>query len=194
MANNTPRRSKKRAGSGRFLSTERTIVGGTIVFTLAFLVIIVISGFQNAPPSIDLASIADNSTAVPIQGRDHIPDGAVHPPYNSNPPTSGWHYVEDSRLGVFTTQIADETLVHNLEHGHVWLSYRDADDQDAIDALTRIQRAYPNHVIVTYRPENDTRIAAAAWGRLLTLDALAEDELHGFVQRYRERAPENIPG
>jgi len=52
----------------------------------------------------------------------------------------------------------------------------------------------PDYVIVTHRPQNDTRIAAAAWGRLLALNEPDAGQLHAFIVRYRERAPENIPG
>ena len=85
-------------------------------------------------------------------------------------------------------------IVHNLEHGHVWLSYRDDGDEEALDILRQIQRQYPNHVLVTHRPENESRIAASAWGRLLVTDELNAEELQAFVVRYRSRAPENIPG
>ncbi|GAB4575918.1 MAG: hypothetical protein Kow0077_29810 [Anaerolineae bacterium] len=186
-------RNRKKQGSTSN-NFERYLIGGAIGVTVIFLAAIVLSGISNAAPTIDLASVPDNSQAIPIQGQTHINPGEIHPAYNSNPPTSGWHYPQDSRLGVFTDGLPDETLVHNLEHGHVWLSYRDADDQEALDLLSSLQRTYPNHVIVTYRPANDSRIAAAAWGRLLTLDELDADQLHAFIQRYRERAPENIPG
>lgn len=175
-------------------SFERLLFGGIIVFTLGFLVIIVISSLTSGGPSIDLAAIPDNSVAYPIQSRDHIPDGAIHPAYNSNPPTGGWHYDAPSPVGVFEEGLPDEVLVHNLEHGQIWLSYRDADDEEALDLFRNIRQDYPQYTIVTYRPENETRIALAAWGRLLTIDELDADQIHAFIQRHKERAPENIPG
>ncbi len=187
-------KKKSKQARSKSSSFERIVIGGALGVTLLFLVIIVVSGISTAAPTIDLATIPDNSVIYPIQSRDHINIGDPHPPYNSNPPTGGWHYASPSRVGVFTDGLADETLVHNLEHGHVWLSYRDADDDEALDLFREMRDAYPQHVIVTYRPENDTRIAAAAWGRLLTLDELNADEIHAFIQRYRARAPENIPG
>lgn len=196
-ARRTSRRSSKSAGGlGRHLTTDRIIIGGVALFVVAFLVVIVAnsSASQGSAPALNLAAIPDNSQTFPDQGGDHITPGDSHPPYNSNPPTSGWHYADPADVGVYPTALQDEQLVHNLEHGHVWLSYRDADDQAAIDLLSQIQRAYPRHVIVTYRPQNDTRVAAAAWGRLLTLDELDADQLYAFVQRYRAQAPENIPG
>jgi len=57
------------------------------------------------------------------QGQEHIANGAEHPPYNSNPPTSGWHYGTPARAGFYDQPTVDETLIHNLEHGYVIISY-----------------------------------------------------------------------
>lgn len=59
----------------------------------------------------------------PIQGQDHIAEGNTHPAYNSNPPTSGWHYGQPASWGAHDHELADEQLVHNLEHGGVWIAY-----------------------------------------------------------------------
>jgi hypothetical protein len=184
-------KKNQRSASSGF---ERLVIGGAVGVTLVFLAIIVVTGISNAAPTVDLSAAPDTSVAYPIQSREHIAQGALHPAYNSSPPTGGWHYAVASPVGIFPDGLPDETLVHNLEHGHVWLSYRDADDEEALALLTAMRGPYPQHVIVTYRPENETRIALAAWGRLLTLDELDADQVHAFIQRYRARAPENIPG
>ena len=84
--------------------------------------------------------------------------------------------------------------MHNLEHGHIWLSYRDANDTEAIDKLTAIQSQFPQWVIVTYRPENEDRIDVAAWTRLLRLDKPDENAILAFITRFRDHAPESIAG
>ena len=188
------RRRQRQSGLGRYLTADRLVIGGALLLTVVFIALVLIDGLSRQPPSLNLDNIPDNSVAYPVQGQDHVQPGDGHPAYNSNPPTSGWHYPQDAPLGVYTDPLADETLVHNLEHGHIWLSYRDADGQDALNLLREIQSRYPQHVIVTARPQNDSRIAAAAWGRLLTLEELDADQLYAFVLRHRNRAPENIPG
>ncbi len=55
-------------------------------------------------------------------GRNHVPDGTAVE-YNSNPPTSGNHYAEWTRAGVYANPVSDGHLVHSLEHGYVILSY-----------------------------------------------------------------------
>ncbi|MDZ4284196.1 MAG: DUF3105 domain-containing protein, partial [Patescibacteria group bacterium] len=48
---------------------------------------------------------------------------ADHDPYTSNPPTSGPHYPDAIKAGVYDEPVAEEYLVHNMEHGHVILWY-----------------------------------------------------------------------
>ena len=43
--------------------------------------------------------------------------------YNSNPPTSGKHYEDWIRSGVYSEPKEDRNLVHSLEHGYVIISY-----------------------------------------------------------------------
>jgi len=55
-------------------------------------------------------------------GREHVPAG-TKVDYNSNPPTSGKHYADWIRSGVYESPKEDGYLVHSLEHGYVILSY-----------------------------------------------------------------------
>ncbi|MBI2268583.1 MAG: DUF3105 domain-containing protein [Candidatus Blackburnbacteria bacterium] len=60
--------------------------------------------------------------SVPDLGRNHVSDG-TQVQYNSNPPTSGPHYEEWTKAGVYDKQFSDGHLVHSLEHGYVVISY-----------------------------------------------------------------------
>lgn len=78
------------------------------------------------------------------QGQEHIQNGAEHPAYNSNPPTSGWHYQQPAKAGFYDKPMADETLLHNLEHGHVVISYNCEKEIKGI-GMNLIPRAYADH-------------------------------------------------
>ncbi len=60
--------------------------------------------------------------AVADQGRKHVQDIASFS-YNSNPPTSGDHFVVWAKDGVYDRVISDGHLIHSLEHGYVVVSY-----------------------------------------------------------------------
>lgn len=127
------------------------------------------------------------------QGRAHIAPGQPHPEFNSNPPTSGWHYPTAARWGFYNDELPDELLIHNLEHGGIWISYRDAGDTEVIDALSNLARSYRSKVIVTHRPGNGSRIAVAAWGRLMTLEQFDRNAIVDFINRFRNKGPEFVP-
>ncbi len=55
-------------------------------------------------------------------GRGHVTVGESVE-YNSNPPTSGKHYVDWVKSGVYSEVKDDRYLVHSLEHGYVIMSY-----------------------------------------------------------------------
>ena len=57
------------------------------------------------------------------EGRGHVQIG-TEIKYNSNPPTSGEHYGDWTRAGVYTDVKDDRNLVHSLEHGYIIMSYR----------------------------------------------------------------------
>ncbi len=138
------------------------------------------------------------SSQVPIvdyaeQSRDHIVIGQPHPPYSSNPPTSGWHYPQPADWGYYAEELPDELVVHNLEHGGIWLSYRRADDTELIDQLVSLSRRYRSKVIITPRSRNDSRLAVAAWGHLMKLDRYDEPTIVNFINRFKDRGPELVP-
>ncbi|MDD9954872.1 MAG: DUF3105 domain-containing protein [Anaerolineaceae bacterium] len=166
------------------------LVGLAAGFALALVLFLVL---QRDRP-FNLAAIQDESQPVPIVGRDHIAPGVPPSRYNSNPPTSGDHYPAPLRAAFYEQQVPDAYLVHNLEHGHIWLSWRDEADREAIELFRQLHEQFPEWVVVSHRPENDKRLASAAWGRLLKLDAPDRDALIAFIMRYRDKAPESVPG
>ncbi len=150
------------------------------------------------PGEVDAAAGAEASPRgvvkrYPSQGVAHIRLGDSHPPYNSNPPTSGWHTPETAPWGAHRREIPDQVIVHNLEHGGIWISYRDPSNTELVDRLETLAGRYRSKVIVTPRPQNDAPIAVAAWTRLMKLDEYDEDKIVRFIEAYRNRGPEQVP-
>ena len=201
MARKRQSLEKKKAEEMRQAKVQSQFYG--VLFMVGIVVVIGLGAYffltreQPLPelnPDFDVEAVEDNSVSYEMVGQQHIPDSEPRE-YNSNPPTSGPHNARwITPIGTFTEELNEYMLVHNLEHGHVWLSYRDEDDEEAIAILRAIQEKYSDRVVVSYRPANDTRIAAAAWTRLLTLDELDSDQIEAFIVRYSDQAPESILG
>jgi len=125
------------------------------------------------------------------QGQTHIKVGELHPPYNSNPPTSGWHYLQPANWGVYAKPLVDEQAVHNLEHGGIWISYKDVGEETKIN-LEKITKANPRSVILSPRDANDSKIVLASWTRLEKLDSYDEARILDFIMRNKNKSPEPL--
>ncbi|MFQ5540850.1 MAG: DUF3105 domain-containing protein [Candidatus Paceibacteria bacterium] len=135
----------------------------------------------------------DFGVSYTSQGAQHIADGAEHPAYNSNPPSSGWHYASPARGGFYDEAIPDERVVHNLEHGDIWIAYH-PDVSDEVKAALR--QFAGRYVVVSPRTQNEGDISLVAWGRVDTFDvasgALDENRISDFIKRYDNRGPERV--
>lgn len=130
--------------------------------------------------------------AYEIQGAVHIPEGSTdHPAYNSNPPTSGWHWPQPATWGAYDKAQPDERFIHNLEHGGIWIAYKPDLPQDQIEMLKDYTRRY-RKIVVAPRSNNDSNIALAAWGRLFKLDTAKEGEIIRFIEAFYDKGPEKV--
>lgn len=160
---------------------------------------------------------------IAVLSRNHVPDGTIITNYNSNPPTSGDHYASPADWGVHSEPVADEYVVHNLEHGGVWLTYNcsipednktpqdfatnsafpkessgsavtaDKSCKQLVSDLEGIAKSYRSKVILSPRPKNDSRIAVAAWGKIWKMNRFDYEHLSDFVAKNRNHGPEFIP-
>jgi hypothetical protein len=132
----------------------------------------------------------------------------------SNPPTYGPHHFHAANdptvghtnpapvvpTGVMTTELPDVDLVHNLEHGHVWISYNptllSASDLAALQQLIRdgVGNADGSGagIILTPRSANTTAIVMASWAHLQTLNSFDATAVRNFIETNRGHAPEGF--
>lgn len=138
----------------------------------------------------------DFSREVPHEGATHVTEGQKVT-YRSNPPTSGDHWPDPLRDGIYEEEKPDEAIVHSMEHGRAWISYRPAISSEIKESLRAIAKREAR-VILTPRAANTTDIALAAWNRLDTFDLNAngsfdENRVKDFIRRYRDKGPEYVP-
>ncbi len=156
------------------------------------LAVLLVAGILIANPSSAGAGVPGQRML--IQGQQHIEVGASHPPYNSDPPTSGWHYDTPIRAGFYEEPQADEYVVHNLEHGHVVISYdcsKLTNCEDTKYQLRRLLNAYNGFkVTIVPRTNVDAAIALTAWGWIDKLDSYDEARIRRFIDAWRNRGPE----
>lgn len=165
--------------------------------TLIRAVILLVAGFgfwAFILPSFQVSNTPEvKGEFFQAQNREHIAIGATHPDYNSNPPTGGWHYNNPAQTGIYDKELPDEQLVHNLEHGHIWISYRPDLDAETVKKLADIAKSFSSKIIMTPRTKNSTSIAIVAWEYLFKLDNFDKGQIQGFIKAHRGKGPENIP-
>lgn len=114
-------------------------------------------------------------------------DGDVQ--YDRNPPTNGKHSPMWQNCGFYSEPIKEETAVHSMDHGVVWITYRPDLPQEQIQQL----RPYGNeeYVIVSSYPDQPAPVVATAWRNQLYLEGANDPRLREFVDEFRisELAP-----
>ena len=136
---------------------------------------------------------------VPAPGNPHIAEiTSQHGPYNSNPPTSGWHYGGGiGPWGVSTEPLPDELTVHNLEHGGVIIHYRQDLDQATVNQLTTLTRQLQQQspcIVLEPRPNDklDKPIAVTAWTWMMKLDSFDATTIGAFFRKHVDQGPEHV--
>lgn len=124
------------------------------------------------------------------QGNNHI-SSPTNFAYNSNPPTSGPHYPKAPAWGFYPEAIDDESALHAVEHGGMWVSYRDLDESD-IEILREFAKKHNQSVIISPRPENSTPIALVMWTRLVELEEIDLDQMEKFLLLYKNDTHEPL--
>ena len=132
-------------------------------------------------------------------GTIHISSGDDHPPYNSVPATSGWHYgqpLAPTRWGIHDAFLENEVQIHNLEHGGIGISYNCPDGCDELVAqlggLVDEAIEQGGKVIMSPNPNTESVITLTAWTFLDQFDIFDEDRIRDFVGAHESspNAPE----
>jgi len=151
---------------------------------------LVVGGVYWASSAAETANENRPGEAVSIMSSDHIATGGEPVTYNSNPPTSGPH-AGPAPWEFNAEEIPDINAIHNIEHGGIWISYKNIDDE-SIATLGEIARQNSASVIVSPRESNDSSISVASWGRLMHLDTVDENRIKEFIRQNKNRSPEPL--
>ncbi|MEM9467919.1 MAG: DUF3105 domain-containing protein [Actinomycetota bacterium] len=138
-----------------------------------------------APVEIDLGVILELDSA----GADHV---LCEVAYASSPPTSGPHFPAWQNCGFYTEPIRDETAVHSLEHGAVWIAYDPDLDPVRIGEIEAIV-ALDGHFLASPYPGLQNPIVVSAWQRQLALEQIGEPVFTEFIDRQLGRVSETAP-
>ena len=187
-------------------TTRRTGTNKLLLIASIIIAVLVIAGFS-IPTIIDSISGPSDFTLGTAEAhvdgvgvKQEIMRSKLHVDLNSDgsdddvsystvPPTSGDHWSTPNRCGFYTDTVADEVIVHNLEHSNIVVSYNLPNQAD-LDALKNLYNdlddGWRNHFTVM-RPYDEVgpgKVALSAWGVLDIMDGVDEERIERFYEHY----------
>ena len=111
--------------------------------------------------------------------------------YPQDPPAGGAHNALWQTCGTYDRPLYDEYAVHSLEHGAVWILYREGVAIDQVQQLQEAIRGQPRTLLSPY-PDLRSMVVVVAWNAQLDLDSATDPRLLRFILKYGQgsSAPE----
>jgi len=121
-----------------------------------------------------------------IDARNHK-DGTLT--YVTNPPVGGDHNAlwQNCMGDVYDAPIANEHAVHSLEHGAVWVTYKQGLAADQVDALKKKVEG-KDYMFMSPIAGLDHNVSVQAWGYQLKVDSASDSRIDEFIKDLRVRA------
>ncbi len=158
----------------------------------------------DAAAGLAAASCTLTTRAAPPNSANHTdiatPD-EVSPAWNTEPPTAGPHFVETVVYGAYDEPVQQARLIHNLEHGAVFIQYGDKVTAETIEELRGFYAKNRTGTILAPYPTLGEQIALGAWndegegngdGVLATCASFDETAFQAFLTAYQFRGPERF--
>jgi hypothetical protein len=156
------------------------------VFIAGFAALVIVDARQKAG-----SSPPDGVQSFDVGPAGQHTEGDVD--YAQSPPVGGEHNPVWQNCGFYEEPVRDETAVHSLEHGAVWITYSPDIPQDEIERLTDLSESN-DFVLVSPYPGQDSPIVATAWGKQLTLESAEDSNLERFINAYSRGPQTPEPG
>jgi hypothetical protein len=122
------------------------------------------------------------------QGNVHVALGTQTPPYNTDPPTSGWHTPGIAGWGAYVDEAPhDQELVHNMEDGGVILWYAAGtpeENQEHVAALQNVLGSRWPRTVIVPREGLEPSYVLTAWTRMQRFEEIDPDGMRAFVAAY----------
>jgi Protein of unknown function (DUF3105) len=141
------------------------------------------------------ATTDTNSATATIEGvktfkteSSHV-EGKID--YPQTPPVGGPHNPTWQNCGIYTSPLYNEYAVHSMEHGAVWVAYREGLAGDQLKLLQKAVEGRP-YTLLSPVPDLRTPVVVTGWNVQLDLPAASDPRLKQFIQKYEQggTAPE----
>jgi hypothetical protein len=183
------------------------IVGGSLAALAAVVAIFALLGTGGGRPSEEAVRTALENAgcslqAVAAQPAQHSitdPSG-TSARWNTDPPTNGPHYAEAAIFGAYPAPLEQARVVHNLEHGGIFIQYGDDVPAAVVDRLRSFYDDHQTGTIMAPLPKLGDQFALGAWvaegeqgkGYLAKCSTFDEDAVSSFFEGFQFLGPERF--
>lgn len=176
------------------MTTEHKIIGGGVLVTLMIFAGGLWLSEKKGSENRERLSRPMMGEKIEHLGSQHVARGEEHPEYNSNPPTSGWHWGSGvAGPGIKSEQLPDELVLHSMEHGAVVVWYNEKLDKSDVDRIKEAFVSASGKKIMMPRKDLDVPVALTSWNYLLKLNTIDTEKIKEFIETNNDRAPEKAP-
>jgi hypothetical protein len=137
----------------------------------------------------------------------HTANINLKPKYNSFPPTTGTHYQFPAKFNLYTIELPQLVVVHNLEHGGIAVQYGSKVPAATVARIKQWYLGDTNGLLVAPLAKLGSTIALSAWnaapysstppdpgrGVVATCTRFDAAEFTAFVKKHRYKAGERFP-
>ena len=109
------------------------------------------------------------------------------------PPSGGPHSEVWQSCGVYSSPVPTTQVVHSMEHGAVWITYRPDLPQSQVDTLVSQVRGH-DYRLLSPMNDLDAPVVLTAWGLQLELNDVADPRLEQFLAKYTAGPQTPEPG
>jgi Protein of unknown function (DUF3105) len=139
--------------------------------------------------------------APALEGVHSITDPSkTSPKWNTDPPTSGPHYAVAAIFGIYEDEIEMARLVHDLEHGGIYILYGKDVPESTVDQLRGFYDDHKTGTIMAPLDRLGDKFALGAWvvdgdthsGFVAKCTQLDESAMSTFFRSLQFRGPERF--
>lgn len=166
----------ERAGLDRRQVQQLLVIGMIGLSLTAFVLAEIFSG-----PHGGGAPVTAGIRYLDVASREHVPEVSFAA---AGPPAGGNHKPSWQNCGFYDEAVDTGAAVHSLEHGAVWLTYRQDLPASDLDLLRRISASRAKVLVSRWDGSLSTPLLASAWGAQQPMTSASDPGLEAFLRRF----------
>ncbi len=200
---------KQRASTSRDSGRDRRMLGigaaaaGGLLGVVAVVALLGLGG--GGRPSVEEVRTSLQTAGCTLEvaealpGRHSLQPDQTTDDWNTDPPTSGPHHAIAAIFGIYEEPLQLARVVHNLEHGGIYILYGDDVPAETVSALRAFYDEHQNGTIMAPLPSLADEFALGAWvtdgdgegnGYLAKCRTYDDEAVSAFFDAFQYRGPE----